>query len=66
MTVVIIPVTALPLPFMSYGGSAISADFMAVGLLQNVCLSRSARPLIHLRDLELCRSARAKPGLGGS
>jgi rod shape determining protein RodA len=66
MAVGIMPVTGLPLPFVSYGGSAVFANFMAVGLLQNVCLRRSARPSTHLRDLELRRSARPRPGLGGS
>jgi rod shape determining protein RodA len=30
------PVTGLPLPFVSYGGSAMFADMMAVGILQAV------------------------------
>ncbi|HUC57125.1 MAG TPA: rod shape-determining protein RodA [Streptosporangiaceae bacterium] len=36
MTMGIMPVTGLPLPFVSYGGSAMFADMMAVGLLQSV------------------------------
>jgi rod shape determining protein RodA len=36
MTVGIMPVTGLPLPFVSYGGSAMFADMMAVGILQAV------------------------------
>jgi rod shape determining protein RodA len=36
MTLGIMPVTGLPLPFVSYGGSAMFANLMAVGLLQNV------------------------------
>lgn len=36
MTLGIMPITGLPLPFVSYGGSAMFASFMAVGLLQNV------------------------------
>ena len=32
----IMPVTGLPLPFVSYGGSSMFASLMAVGLLQNV------------------------------
>jgi rod shape determining protein RodA len=36
MTVGIMPVTGLPLPFVSYGGSSIFASMLAVGLLQNV------------------------------
>jgi rod shape determining protein RodA len=36
MTVGIMPVTGLPLPFVSYGGSAMFADMVAVGILQAV------------------------------
>jgi rod shape determining protein RodA len=36
MTVGIMPVTGLPLPFVSYGGSAIFADMIAIGALQAV------------------------------
>ena len=43
MTLGIMPVTGLPLPFVSYGGSAMFANLLAVGLLQNV----------HLRTREL-------------
>jgi rod shape determining protein RodA len=36
MTVRIMPVTGLPLPFVSYGGSAMFADMIAIGALQAV------------------------------
>jgi rod shape determining protein RodA len=36
MTIVIMPVTGLPLPFVSYGGSAMFADMIAIGVLQSV------------------------------
>ncbi|HTP15672.1 MAG TPA: rod shape-determining protein RodA [Streptosporangiaceae bacterium] len=36
MTVGIMPVTGLPLPFVSYGGSAMFADMIAIGILQAV------------------------------
>ncbi|HET9894363.1 MAG TPA: rod shape-determining protein RodA [Streptosporangiaceae bacterium] len=36
MTMGIMPVTGLPLPFVSYGGSAMFADMIAIGLLQSV------------------------------
>ena len=42
MTLGIMPVTGLPLPFVSYGGSSMFASLMAVGLLQNVHMRRYA------------------------
>lgn len=36
MTVGIMPITGIPLPFMSYGGSALLTDFAAVGVLLNI------------------------------
>jgi rod shape determining protein RodA len=36
MTIGIMPITGLPLPFVSYGGSAVFADMIAIGLLQAV------------------------------
>ncbi len=40
MTIGIMPITGIPLPFMSYGGSAIITDFMATGVLLNIHLQR--------------------------
>ncbi len=40
MTLGIMPVTGVPLPFVSYGGSSMFANMLAVGLLQNVHLRR--------------------------
>ncbi len=42
MTLGIMPVTGVPLPFVSYGGSSMFANMMAVGLLQNVHMRRYA------------------------
>jgi rod shape determining protein RodA len=41
MTIGIMPVTGVPLPFVSYGGSAIFADMIAIGALQTVHRHRS-------------------------
>ncbi len=43
------PVTGVPLPLVSYGGSSMFASMMAVGLLQNIAMrgsavSRAVRP----------------------
>jgi len=40
MTLGIMPITGLPLPFVSYGGSATFANMIALGLLQAVHLRR--------------------------
>ncbi|MBC9724438.1 rod shape-determining protein RodA [Streptomyces sp. TRM68367] len=42
MTLGIMPVTGLPLPFVSYGGSSMFAVWIAVGLLQSI---RAQRPM---------------------
>jgi rod shape determining protein RodA len=40
MTMGIMPVTGIPLPFMSYGGSSTIACFVAIGLVLNVHMHR--------------------------
>jgi rod shape determining protein RodA len=41
MCIGIMPVTGLPLPFVSYGGSAMFADMIAIGILQTVYRHRT-------------------------
>ena len=36
MTIGIMPITGIPLPLMSYGGSSVLMTFMAIGLLQSI------------------------------
>jgi len=40
MSVNVMPITGLPLPFVSYGGSNLVVSFIAFGLLQNVHIRR--------------------------
>jgi rod shape determining protein RodA len=40
MTLGIMPVAGIPLPFVSYGGSSMFANFIAIGLLQSVKMQR--------------------------
>ena len=40
MTIGIMPVTGIPLPFMSYGGSALITNYIAAGILINVALQK--------------------------
>src|SRR6266511_1358765 len=42
MTIGIMPITGIPLPFVSYGGSSLIACFLAIGLLENVHMRRFA------------------------
>lgn len=43
MTVGLVPITGIPLPFVSYGGSSLVASALAVGLLLSVRMRRFAR-----------------------
>jgi len=42
MTIGLFPVTGLPLPLLSYGGSSLITNFFALGLLLNIEMRRSA------------------------
>lgn len=43
MTMAIMPITGLPLPFLSYGGSSMIASLTAVGILLNIYLHRQKK-----------------------
>lgn len=40
MTLGVMPVTGIPLPFLSYGGSNMVTNMIAVGLVENICMRR--------------------------
>ena len=40
MTVGIMPITGIPLPFVSYGGSSLITSYVAIGILMNVHMRR--------------------------
>ena len=42
MNIRIVPVTGIPLPLLSYGGSSVLGSLVAIGLLQNIYLYRKA------------------------
>jgi len=44
MTIGIMPVTGIPLPFVSYGGAAMITFLMMVGLLQSIHVRATADP----------------------
>ncbi|MEI4867181.1 FtsW/RodA/SpoVE family cell cycle protein, partial [Klebsiella pneumoniae] len=41
MTIGIMPVAGITLPFMSYGGSSILVNFMSLGLVLNVSMRKN-------------------------
>lgn len=45
MNLGIFPVTGLPLPFLSYGGSSLAACLLAVGLLESIIIRQRTTPL---------------------
>jgi len=51
------PVTGLPLPFLSYGGSALVVNAFSVGILLNVSKTRSRRGIVRKRRPFLQRGA---------
>jgi rod shape determining protein RodA len=42
MNIRLMPVTGVPLPLLSYGGSSVLGSLIAMGLIQNVCIYRKA------------------------
>jgi rod shape determining protein RodA len=40
MVIGIMPITGIPLPFVSYGGSSMIANFMGIGMLLNIHMRR--------------------------
>ena len=40
MSIGLVPITGVPLPLMSYGGSSLTSSFLALGLLANVAIRR--------------------------
>jgi rod shape determining protein RodA len=42
MNIRIVPVTGIPLPLLSYGGSSVMGSLIAIGMLQNVYIHRKA------------------------
>jgi rod shape determining protein RodA len=44
MTVGVMPITGIPLPLMSYGGSSVLTTFIAIGLLQSIYVQAQLTP----------------------
>ena len=44
MVIGIMPITGIPLPFISYGGSNMLTNMIAIGLVESVCMNRPIEP----------------------
>ena len=44
MVIGIMPITGIPLPFISYGGSNMLTNMIAIGLVESVCIHRPIEP----------------------
>jgi rod shape determining protein RodA len=51
MTIGIMPITGVPLPLMSYGGSSVIVTFMAIGILQSIHVQAKVLGAAKGRDL---------------
>jgi rod shape determining protein RodA len=40
MNIGIMPITGIPLPFISYGGSSVITNLLAIGFLENIWIRR--------------------------
>jgi rod shape determining protein RodA len=51
MTIGIMPITGVPLPLLSYGGSSVLVTFLAIGLLQSIHVQARASTAAKRREL---------------
>src|SRR3989442_8037308 len=51
MTIGIMPITGVPLPLLSYGGSSVLVTFLAIGLLQSIHVQARASAAAKRREL---------------
>lgn len=57
---ILIPLTGVPLPFISYGGSSILINFLAVGLLFNIAYDHKTNSHIKARKKDKNQKSRLK------
>ena len=45
MNLGVFPVTGIPLPFVSYGGSSLMASMLAIGIAESIAIRQRVLPL---------------------
>jgi rod shape determining protein RodA len=61
MTIGLMPITGIPLPFLSYGGSNLITNMIGVALVLNVTKNRSSATTINTQFLNAKRRRKPKP-----
>ncbi len=60
MTIGIMPVTGIPLPFLSYGVSALTTNMLSIGILLNIARQHKIYILISFHRINCERSLSEK------
>ena len=58
MTMGIMPITGIPLPFLSYGGSSMWTNLISIGLVLSVGIHRSERITVKTKDVSELKAMR--------
>ena len=53
MTIGVMPITGIPLPFISYGGTNFVTNMIGIGLVMSVCLYRPESVTNNPEELEI-------------
>ena len=56
MTMGIMPITGIPLPFLSYGGSSMWTNLISIGLVMSVCVHGAGRVTVKAKDVSVLRA----------
>ena len=52
MTIGLLPITGVPLPFISYGGTSFITNFILIGLLLNISSTRQKNLFIEKKGIK--------------
>ena len=65
MCIGLLPITGIPLPFISYGGTAMISNYLGIGIILSVSVTRDV-PGVHSIDGDALAQSLPAPGGGGS